>query len=68
MDMKSAHTDGFQPMICVFDILLLNGTVLSNRPLHERKACLHKDVLTPVGGRIVLSEYHEARTKLVQSQ
>ncbi|KAK2168896.1 hypothetical protein LSH36_13g04032 [Paralvinella palmiformis] len=63
MDMKSIHNDGFQPMICVFDVLLLNDKVLSNKPLHERKAFLQNDVFTPIEGRIVLSEFKEARTK-----
>jgi len=63
MDMKSIHNDGFQPMICVFDVLLLNDKVLSNKPLHERKAFLQNEVFTPIEGRIVLSEFKEARTK-----
>lgn len=63
LDMKSKENDqGFQPMICVFDILLLNGEVLSNKTLKERKKLLSQ-VFTPVKGRIILSEFREARTK-----
>ena len=52
-------------MLCVFDILALNGCVLSNKPLRERKRVLDEDVFTPVEGRIVLSTYKEGSTKWV---
>ena len=49
-------------MLCVFDILMLNDQVLSNKTLKERKEIL-ADVFTPIEGRIEFSEYKLAGTK-----
>ena len=56
------NLEDYQPMMCVFDILLLNGKVLSGKTLRERKQEL-ADIFTPVEGRIQLSAYKEGRTK-----
>ena len=61
-DIKSTNLVGYVPMLCVFDVLMINDKVLSNRPLRERKK-LMLDVFEPVEGSIVFSEYKEGRTK-----
>ena len=61
-DIKSKDLVEYQPMFCVFDILLLNDNVLSNKSLKERKKIL-PNVFIPVKGRIMLSEVKEGRTK-----
>ena len=49
-------------MLCVFDVLMLNGEILSNKPLKERKEIL-STVLEPVEGTIILSDWKEGKTK-----
>lgn len=61
-DIKSSKLEGYQPMLCVFDILLLNDEVLTNKSLRDRRKIL-ADVFNPVEGRICLSEYKEGQTK-----
>jgi ATP-dependent DNA ligase len=63
-DIKSREVGaaGYQPMLCVFDILYLNGEVLVNRPLRERRSKL-ADVFNPVEGRLALSDITEKSTK-----
>ena len=61
-DIKSLNPDEYHPMLCVFDILLLNDEVLSNKPLKERKQIL-TDIFNPIEGRIMLSETSTGRTK-----
>lgn len=61
-DIKSKDAGIYQPMICVFDVLLFNGQVLTNRTLRERRRIL-EDVFEPVEGRIVISEYTEKSTR-----
>ena len=53
---------GYQPMMCVFDLLLLNGEVLANQPLRQRRRKL-ADVFNPVEGRLILSDFAEKSTK-----
>ncbi len=62
VDIKSANLTAYQPMLCVFDILMLNGEVLSNKPLRQRKEVL-KTVFEPVDGTLVLSEWKDGKTK-----
>ena len=62
MDIKSVHLTAYQPMLCVFDILMLNGEILSNKTLKQRKEIL-STVLEPVDGTIILSEWKEGKTK-----
>jgi len=63
-DIKSHNVTvvGYQPMICVFDLLLLNGQVLANQPLRQRRRKL-ADVFKPVEGRLILSDFTEKSTK-----
>ena len=61
-DIKATVIKDYQPMLCVFDILMLNGKVLSNKTLQERKEVLN-DVFNPVEGRIKLSEYRLGHSK-----
>lgn len=59
-DVKSASGDGdLYPCFVVFDILLKNNKVLTNKPLKERKKELEK-TFTPIEGRIVLTDTTEA--------
>ncbi|RZF41479.1 hypothetical protein LSTR_LSTR000193 [Laodelphax striatellus] len=44
-----------QPCFCAFDVLLLNGCVLTNKPLKERLNIL-STVFTPLDGVIMLTE------------
>ncbi|XP_039278065.1 DNA ligase 4 [Nilaparvata lugens] len=44
-----------QPCFCAFDVLLLNGNVLTNKPLKERLNIL-STVFTPLDGVIMLTE------------
>ncbi len=62
VDIKSVHLTAYQPMLCVFDILMLNDEVLSNKPLKQRKEVL-KTVFEPVDGTMILSDWKEGRTK-----
>ncbi len=64
-DIKSANQDKYQPMLCVFDILLLNDEVLSNKPLRQRKEILKK-VFEHTEGTIIISETTEGRSKWVE--
>ena len=52
-------------MLYVFDILCINGEVLANRPLRERRSKL-ADVFTAVKGRLVMSDISEKSTKFVE--
>lgn len=55
MDVKNLREDGdYQVCLCVFDIIYLNGEVLTNQPLSERLSKL-KDVITPHEGRVIIS-------------
>ena len=65
VDIKSANLTAYQPMLCVFDILMLNGEILSNKPLRERKDTL-ATIFEPIEGTIMLSEWKEGKTKLVE--
>lgn len=62
VDIKSANMTAYQPMLCVFDILMLNGEILSNKPLRQRKEVL-STVFEPVEGTIIVSDWKEGKTK-----
>jgi len=49
-------------MMVVFDLLLLNGEVLANQPLRQRRQKL-ADVFKLVEGRLILSSFAEKSTK-----
>ncbi|KAF2895633.1 hypothetical protein ILUMI_10543 [Ignelater luminosus] len=57
---KTSHVH--QPCLCVFDILLLNDDVLTNRPLKDRLLLLDT-VLNPVQGTIMISHRKEITSK-----
>lgn len=61
-DIKSTNLTMYQPMMFVFDILLYNDCVLSNKPLRERCKVL-SDVFVAIEGRIKVSDIKEGTTK-----
>lgn len=53
VDVKRLTPGGaYRPCFCVFDILMLNGNVLTNKPFQERTECLKK-IFTPLEGVIM---------------
>ncbi|UJR20821.1 hypothetical protein I4U23_023932 [Adineta vaga] len=50
-----ANDSQLQPCFIVFDILMYNDEVLTNKPLNERLQYLHKKILEPIEGRIIFS-------------
>jgi len=56
-DVKSiqANDSQLQPCFIVFDILMYNDEILTNKPLNERLQYLHKKILEPIEGRIIFS-------------
>lgn len=55
---KKGYSDA-TPCLIVFDLLFLNGTSLMDTPLAERRSQLEQ-LLTPVTGRVQLSEQHRS--------
>ncbi|CAM1297752.1 LIG4 (predicted) [Pycnogonum litorale] len=55
--------DEYQPMFCVFDILLFNDKVLSNLKLNERLAYLNDDLFKECDGRLRNTEHKIGRCK-----
>ncbi|XP_068249304.1 DNA ligase 4 [Palaemon carinicauda] len=63
MDVKNLREDGdYQVCLCAFDIIYLNGEVLTNLPLSERLKKL-KNVITPHEGRVIISPNTEVHSK-----
>lgn len=55
-DVRAMQPDGdYGSCFCAFDILMLNGKILSNLPLKERADCL-KEIFTPIENKIRLTE------------
>ena len=56
-DVKSiqANDSQLQPCFIVFDILMYNEEILTNKPLNERLQYMHKKILEPIEGRIIFS-------------
>ncbi|CAF1107169.1 unnamed protein product [Rotaria magnacalcarata] len=56
-DCKSiqASDSQLQPCFIVFDILMYNDEILTNKPMNERFQYLHKKILEPIEGRIIFS-------------
>lgn len=56
-DVKSiqASDSQLQPCFIVFDILMYNDEVLTNKPLNERLEYLHKKIFEPIEGRLIFS-------------
>lgn len=61
-DIKARDLGEYQACYFVFDILLYNDLVLSNRPLRERVHFLKK-VFQPIEGRIHISEFRIANSR-----
>ncbi|CAF2980443.1 unnamed protein product [Rotaria sp. Silwood2] len=56
-DVKSiqANDSQLQPCLIVFDILMYNDEILTNKPMNERLQYLQKKILEPIEGRIIFS-------------
>lgn len=64
LDVKKLDEMGpYQPCFCVFDIILLNDEVLTNKPLKERVEKLKRTLKTEKPGVIVLSEIKEVTSR-----
>lgn len=64
-DIQAMEPDGdYGPCLCIFDILLYNGIVLSNKPLQERIAYIKK-TFNQVDNKIRFTEQKSVSTKLV---
>lgn len=63
-DIKSANNTRYSPCYVIFDILYLNGEVLTNKPLRERMKLLPQ-VVDQKDGLIMLSTVNTASTKSV---
>lgn len=64
-DIQAMEPDGdYGPCLCIFDILLYNGIVLSNKPLQERVAYIKK-TFNQVDNKIRFTEQKSVSTKLV---
>lgn len=63
VDVKSlTESSSLQPCFVAFDILLLNGQVVTNKPLQERVGLLDQAVLE-VPGRILISKRQKGSTR-----
>jgi DNA ligase 4 len=56
-DVKSIQANDcqLQPCLILFDILMYNDEILTNKPLNERLHYLHKKILEPIDGRVMFS-------------
>ena len=56
-DVKSiqASDSQLQPCFIIFDILMYNDEILTNRTLNERLEYLHKKICEPIEGRLIFS-------------
>ena len=61
-DIKRQQEEGYQPCLNVFDVIMLNDKVLTNKPLRERLAVL-QTVFDEEEGRLQRSQHTEAKTK-----
>lgn len=61
-DIKHQREEGYQPCYYAFDLIMLNGRVLTNQPLKERLELL-KTLFKEEEGRLFLSKHTEANTK-----
>lgn len=63
MDVKNLKEDGdWIVCFCAFDVLYLNGSVLTNLPLEERLEKL-KGVLSPLEGRVIITSRSKVTSK-----
>ncbi|KAJ8931141.1 hypothetical protein NQ314_015982 [Rhamnusium bicolor] len=64
LDVKKLNAQGpYQPCFCVYDIILLNDNILTNRPLKERVAILRNIFKCLKPGTITLSEIREVTSR-----
>ncbi|CAH0554954.1 unnamed protein product [Brassicogethes aeneus] len=64
LDVKKLNPDGpYQPCFVIYDIVMVNDTVITSKPLKERLEILENAIVRQIPGVIVLSEH-----KIVQSQ
>uniref|UniRef100_T1JBC6 DNA ligase n=1 Tax=Strigamia maritima TaxID=126957 RepID=T1JBC6_STRMM len=62
-DVKSLKDDKeYQPCFCVFDVVMYNGSVLTNLPFSERIKCLN-NLFTPLEGRLQFTTRAEVKSK-----
>ena len=60
-NIKAQAQEGLQPCYHVFDLIMLNGKVLTNQPLRERLKEM-ETVVEVEEGRLLLSTHVEAQT------
>ncbi|XP_069127951.1 DNA ligase 4-like [Argopecten irradians] len=60
-DIKRQQQEGYQPCYNIFDIVVLNDKVLTNKPIRERLQLL-QTVIEPEEGRVQISQHTEANT------
>ncbi|XP_066155759.1 DNA ligase 4 isoform X2 [Euwallacea fornicatus] len=64
LDVKKLKESGkYQPCFCVYDMVLLNDVVLTNRPLKERVNLLRRVFKETIPGTILLSEITEISSR-----
>lgn len=57
------HDSVHRPCFCVFDIVLFNDEVLTNKPLQERLKILNSIITKDIDGVIMKSRIVNANTK-----
>jgi len=65
-DIKSGSVQRYSPCYIVFDLLYLNGEVMTNKPLRERLEKL-QTIIDDQEGLIAASSHTFAKYKLVQA-
>lgn len=64
LDVKKLKESGrYQPCFCIYDVILLNDKILTNKPLKDRVSLLKRIFKELVPGTIVLSEIKEVQTR-----
>ncbi|XP_050306380.1 DNA ligase 4 [Anthonomus grandis grandis] len=64
LDVKKLKDNGkYQPCFCVYDIILLNDKILTNKPLKDRLSLLERAFKEQIPGTIILS-----KVKIVSSR
>ncbi|CAG9760821.1 unnamed protein product [Ceutorhynchus assimilis] len=64
LDVKKLKESGrYQPCFCIYDIILLNDNILTNRPLRDRYNILRRVLKDTIPGTIALSEVKETHTQ-----
>lgn len=64
MDVKKlVEEKKYAPCFCVYDILLLNNEILTNKPFHERIEILRKVIVQEKIGIIIVSQYKKVHNR-----